>query len=79
MVLSKKFNKVLTEKVGLVLTIIVLILLFSNLIPILATVAVGLTGLPLGSLFGPSGIVFILLMVGLIVTVLTLTFKKDGR
>lgn len=68
-----QFQKRLTEKVTVILSIIVILLLFANIVPIIQTVANDLASLPLGNIFS-NGVVLILIMIGLMIIIFNLIF-----
>lgn len=68
-------GKTITEKVVSVIGIIFVILTASNLLGVASTVSDDLATLPLGGLFANNGLVFLLIMVLVLGTVLTLAFK----
>jgi len=69
-------NTAITAIIG----ITVLLLLYANLVPTAQTAGQNLTdsGLPLGSLFGSSGLIFILVMVGLLLLAVKM-FVPSGK
>ena len=66
--ISNQVNSAITA----IILIVVLFILFANLVPEIQTAGADLnaTGVPLGGLFTPQGVVVVLVMVGLLLTVL---------
>lgn len=70
-----------TGAVEAIILIVVLFLLFADLVPEAQTAGDSLnaSGVPLGTLFTGSGVVILLVMVGLLLTVLTIVLPSRRR
>ena len=83
----RKFNKKgqisskVTEGVTAIILIVVLFLMFAELVPEAQTAGNTLnkSGVPLGSLFAGSGVMILLIMVGLLLTVLKVVLPSSKK
>jgi len=83
----KKFNRKgqigakVTSAVTAIILVVVLFLMFAELVPEAQTAGntLNATGVPLGSLFTGSGVMILLIMVGLILTVLRVVLPSSKK
>jgi len=83
----RKFNKKgqisgkVTEAVTAIILVVVLFLMFAELVPEAQTAGntLNASGVPLGSLFTGSGVMILLIMVGLLLTILSVVLPKSRK
>ena len=83
----RKFNKKgqisskVTESVTAIILVVVLFLMFAELVPEAQTAGntLNASGVPLGSLFTGSGVMILLIMVGLLLTILSVVLPKTRK
>ena len=83
----RKFNKKgqisgkVTEAVTAIILVVVLFLMFAELVPEAQTAGntLNASGVPLGSLFTGSGVMILLIMVGLLLTILKVVLPGSKK
>ena len=83
----RKFNKKgqiagkVTEAVTAIILVVVLFLMFAELVPEAQTAGNSLnaSGVPLGTLFTGSGVMILLIMVGLLLTILKVVLPSSKK
>ena len=70
-----------TSAVEAIILVVVLFLLFADLVPEAQTAGntLNATGVPLGTLFTGNGVVILLIMVGLLLTILSVVLGRGSR
>ncbi len=70
-----------TESITAIILVVVLFLMFAELVPEAQTAGntLNASGVPLGSLFTGSGVMILLIMVGLLLTVLAVVLPKSKK
>lgn len=70
-----------TSAVEAIILVVVLFLLFADLVPEAQSAGntLNASGVPLGTLFTGSGVVILLIMVGLLLTILNVVLRRGGR
>ena len=83
----RKFNKKgqitskVTEAVTAIILVVVLFLMFAELVPEAQTAGntLNASGVPLGSLFAGNGVMILLIMVGLLLTILSVVLPRTKK
>lgn len=70
-----------TEAVTAIILVVVLFLMFAELVPEAQTAGntLNASGVPLGSLFTGNGVMILLIMVGLLLTILSVVLPKSRK